>query len=559
MYKVYPYICVFQKKGFVMPKARHKKTTEYQASMTKAVFLFGSPNKGKLELLEQIQAYYADLVNKDIEVLSGRPDLMMELVKKDKKSPNVRALEKAIRPAGINSAFCQNAFDCAFTKLANRLDSIRIDMYAENQTMFTQSKVLYAMSVLGQSQAEMASAMDDLASKVKKKDSIAFYKGQAEAIRKMSEDSFCFAQKEFTDSYLSHCLGFAIPHVDREQVSLDSRLMRLEVSTDTVYPYVINITNPFARGQRTAVPLQCSRNGLRRLKQYKVSGTVHYTVWGKDKIRIQASFEKKLEAPDPHNSIGVDTGMKDCFYCSDGRSIGTMEQVIAYYKDVVEPSFAGLSDLRNKKAKILHYLRKHPALPPEVRKALLEKVDRLEKMIRTADLPYTKKRRYYAWLNEEVSTDVRQYIEAIGRNTLTVLERLDIKEFRKSRRLNGELSVFARGLLQEKLMSELNWHGMAFLEVEPDYSSQTCPVCGHIDAKSRNGKQFCCTLCGHTDDADHNAAVVLRSRASDQEFLDACENHKYDHNARQAAIRAIGKKRSAAWKKDNTKMMKATA
>ena len=140
-----------------------------------------------------------------------------------------------------------------------------------------------------------------------------------------------------------------------------------------------------------------------------------------------------------------------------------------------------------------------------------------------------------------------------------MLERLDIREFRKSRRLNGELSVFARGLLQKKLMSELNWHGMAFLEVEPDYSSQTCPVCGHIDAKSRNGKQFCCPLCGHTDDADHNASVVLKNRAIDHEFLDACEKYKYDHKGRQAAIRAIGKKRSNAWKKAKIKMIKATA
>ena len=542
-----------------MPKARHKKATEYQTSMTKAVFLFGEPNKGKLELLGRIQSYYTNLVNKDIEILAGRTDLMPELVKNDKKSSNVRALEKAVRPAGVNSAFCQNAFDCAFTKLANRLDTIRIDMYAENQTLFTQSKVLYAMSIMGHSQEEMAAAMDELAANVKKEDSIAFYKGQAEKLRGMTAEAFCFAQKEFMDSYLSHCLSFTIPHVDREQVSLDSRLMRLEVSTGTVDPYVIKVTDPFTKGQRVAIPLQCSRDGLRRMKQYKVSGTVHYTVWGKDKIRVQASFEKKLKAPNPHKTVGVDTGMRDCFYCSDGRSIGTMEQIIAYYKDVVEPSFAGLSDLRNKKKKILHYLRKHPNLPKEVRVKLLRKVDHLEKMIRTTNLPYHKKRRYYAWLAEEVSADVRQYINRIGRDTLTVLERLDIKEFRKSRRLNGELSVFARGLLQEKLMSELNWHGMAFLEVEPDYSSQTCPVCGHIDASSRNGKTFRCTCCGHTDDADHNASVVLKNRATDQEFLDACEMYKYDHKARQAAIRAIGKKRSDAWKKANVKMMKATA
>ena len=89
-----------------MPRARHKKTTEYQASMTKAIFLFGSPNTGKRALLKKIQLYYTDLVNRDIGILSDQPGLTMELVKNDKKASVVRALEKSIRPAGVNSAFC---------------------------------------------------------------------------------------------------------------------------------------------------------------------------------------------------------------------------------------------------------------------------------------------------------------------------------------------------------------------------------------------------------------------------------------------------------------------
>ena len=77
-----------------MPKARHKKTTEYQTSMTKAVFFFGTPNKGKRELLSQIQSYYTDLVNQDIELVCKHPEFTLELVKNDKISFDVQALEK---------------------------------------------------------------------------------------------------------------------------------------------------------------------------------------------------------------------------------------------------------------------------------------------------------------------------------------------------------------------------------------------------------------------------------------------------------------------------------
>lgn len=394
----------------------------------------------------------------------------------------------------------------------------------------------------------MITAMESLALSAKKKNDSQFYSETADAIHNMSTETFAFKQKEFMDSYAMRCLTFAVPHVKREQVSLDSRLMSIERSTSTTFPYVIRITNPFKKNARLTVPLMTSGNSLRRINQYGIAGTVHYTVWNNGRIRVQVSFTKRIHKPKVSGYVGVDTGMKDCFYVSDGRSVGTMNNVIQYYENIVEPAFGELSSLRNKKKKICHYLRSHPDVPDDVRENLLAKVDRLEWMIRTADAPYHKKRHYYDMLNHEVSSSVKAYINGTDKDTVTVLERLDIKEFNKSRKLNGELSVLARGLLQKKLMAELNWHGMAFVEVEPDYSSQTCPVCGKIDAASRNGKKFCCTQCGHTDDADHNAAVNLMNRATDQEFLDVCEKYKYKHSERQKAIFAIGKCRAEAWK-----------
>ncbi len=42
-----------------------------------------------------------------------------------RKIPKMRKLEKAIRPEGINSAFCQNAFDAAVVQVSGRLNNIR--------------------------------------------------------------------------------------------------------------------------------------------------------------------------------------------------------------------------------------------------------------------------------------------------------------------------------------------------------------------------------------------------------------------------------------------------
>ena len=238
----------------------------------------------------------------------------------------------------------------------------------------------------------------------------------------------------------------------------------------------------------------------------------------------------------------MDTGIKDSFFLSDGRSIGSIKEVIDYYHREVEPAFAQLSSLRNKKRSISHYVRHHKDLPADVRRSLIHKMDSLEHMIRTADVPYCKKRAYYNMLNHEIKQDVKTYMSCITHDTLTVLELLDIREFEKSRRLNGDLSTFARGRLQQKLMSELNWYGYDYVEVPPDFTSQTCPICSYRNAENRstvNSKLFKCGYCGYEDDADHVGAVNIRNRAADRELLKLCKDAKSLKDIQARLIRLL--------------------
>ena len=62
------------------------------------------------------------------------------------------------RPEKVNASYCQNAFDMAVIHLSNRLDNIRLDMCRECKSIFTTSKVLFAMSIDGRSKTEMIRA-----------------------------------------------------------------------------------------------------------------------------------------------------------------------------------------------------------------------------------------------------------------------------------------------------------------------------------------------------------------------------------------------------------------
>jgi len=55
--------------------------------------------------------------------------------------------------------------------------------------------------------------------------------------------------------------------------------------------------------------------------------------------------------------------------------------------------------------------------------------------------------------------------------------------------------------------------GKLLIKVAPQYSSQTCAACGHVDAGNRLSQaEFHCLRCGHEDNADHNAARVIQQR-----------------------------------------------
>ena len=357
----------------------------------------------------------------------------------------------------------------------------------------------------------------------------------------------------FNSDYWTASLLFKVPKLSKEMVPLDSRIMTFEESKDIKAPYVLRVSDYSERGKMITVPLnETSRRSKQRLRQYKNANSVSYSILDNGTLKVQRAITRKNRTPDITDYEGVDTGMKDCFHTSSRGAFGTMEDVIKFYKEVVEPSFGELTSLRNKKRKISHYLRKHKdTLPKSVKDDLIDKMNRLEQMIEMAEAPYRKKRHYYQQLEHEIRTDVNQYISSIDRNTLTVIELLDIKEFNKSRKLNGELSVFARGKLQKTLMDTLSWRGFSYKEVPADYTSQICPECHYLHKANRStedSKKFKCLCCGYQDDADHVGALNIRERAMDEEFQDIWNSFRYQHKKFQQAVISYYDKKNMAYK-----------
>ena len=532
-----------------MPKARKRKDTQFDNKISKCVFLYGEPTNDKAEKIKRMQTEFTKLINRYIKQIYNNSNLTLQIVKDDKRNSQITAFEKNIRPDKINAAYSQNAFKIAITHLSNRLDNIRLDMCRECKSIFTTSKVLFAMSIDGRSKAEMITVMQNISKSVKSKKDTSFYDECAEELKSIEDSEFEFMQQEFRVIYDMVSCEYKIPYITRSQIPLDSRIMTIEPSENIEAPYVITISNMLdVGGDKIVVPLNTTKHFIHKINTRKMAGMVSISMDIQKCLKVDWSYKNCVSQPKTSKIIGVDTGISDAFHTSEDKAIGSMSPVIDFYKNDVEKSFASLSDMRNKKRKISHYLRRHENLPEDVRRSLIQKMDRLDQMVQKAEAPHRKNRRYYGMLEHEVKSSIDSYIKSIDHETLTVLEKLDIKEFNNSRKANGKRSMFARGQLQKKLMETLNWKGYDFKEIEPDYTSQCCPVCSYTDKTNRNNKSFKCQCCGYEADADYVGALNIKARAEDKEILDVCEKYKYNHDEMQKHIKMVFHARNEKYK-----------
>lgn len=66
---------------------------------------------------------------------------------------------------------------------------------------------------------------------------------------------------------------------------------------------------------------------------------------------------------------------------------------------------------------------------------------------------------------------------------------------------------------RQMLSYKLPGNGGQLILVDPKYTSQSCPRCGHVDkANRKTQKDFVCQNCGHVANADINAAVNILNR-----------------------------------------------
>jgi putative transposase len=112
-------------------------------------------------------------------------------------------------------------------------------------------------------------------------------------------------------------------------------------------------------------------------------------------------------------------------------------------------------------------------------------------------------------LNHKTTTALMQF--AKENNACIVME--DLKDIRQTAKTNKKqrYSLHSWSFYQQKLMIDYKSkkYGVSVHYVEPQYTSQRCSKCGHIEQANRKGNLFNCKKCGIVEDSGANAGFNI--------------------------------------------------
>lgn len=91
--------------------------------------------------------------------------------------------------------------------------------------------------------------------------------------------------------------------------------------------------------------------------------------------------------------------------------------------------------------------------------------------------------------------------------SMIALENLTLDFMIENRKLAMSVHDAAFGLFWQMLKYKAELRGVRLIWIPPQYTSQRCSVCGHVDKENRKTQaNFTCLSCGHSENADVNAA-----------------------------------------------------
>lgn len=165
--------------------------------------------------------------------------------------------------------------------------------------------------------------------------------------------------------------------------------------------------------------------------------------------------------------------------------------------EILDTLYLDYSKLKDQRNEIFTKIKR---VQKSGKQSMLQKFRRKEENI-TDDFCHKLSRYAASWIKE-------------FEDPVVVLENLKgmSDDFDYGKRMNKRLSRLPFSKLQRYIKYKSEWKNIPVKFIDPAYTSQRCPLCGHESEQNRKSNRFKCQECGHQDHADRNASINIAFR-----------------------------------------------
>ena len=268
-----------------------------------------------------------------------------------------------------------------------------------------------------------------------------------------------FISKKFGELNLNYKIK---PRFDGKTINLDNRFWSLNTSLNS-FDYWVKLRS-IGNKIGLLLPLKNHKQN-KQFADWKRADSCRL-LRNNGKFKIELIYEQTTPViHKPTKVLAIDAGINCLMSCSDGRQIGLELKRL-------------LSELNKKQQKSKSFNRK------------LNQIHN-----------------YVRWCVNQ--------LDCVNLSDL-VIENLKYIQIGTKQRTNKAtrklLSKWNLGLWRKAIEQKCEANCVCLHQVEPKYTSQTCPRCGNVDKGNRDGVLFRCTSCGYEANADLNASINILNR-----------------------------------------------
>ena len=268
-----------------------------------------------------------------------------------------------------------------------------------------------------------------------------------------------FLSKKMSELRLNYKIK---PRFDGKTINLDTRFWSLNKSENSFDFWVV--LSSIGNKIKLCLPLKNHKhnkkfNNWKRLSSGRL-------LRNNGKFKMELIYEKEATVVQKEKKeLAIDAGINCLLSCSDGKQIGLELKRL-------------INELNNKQQKSKAYDRKIRQIHNYIRMCV-NKID----FSSLSDLTLEKLKYIQIGTKGKVNKTTRKLLKS-----------------------------WNLGLLHTAIEQKCEENCVHLHYVSPKYTSRTCPICGHIDKRNREGTVFKCVKCGFEDNADLNAAKNILKR-----------------------------------------------